>query len=76
MDCGACGRYACITPGGAMAVNTGRVVTLPGGRASTRRRPQSDWQVFNPTDGFMPGRAACPARPANDCAGGGWRGCC
>ena len=56
-----------------MAVNTGRVVTLPGGRASTRRRPQSDWQVFNPTDGFMPGRAACPARPANDCAGGGWR---
>jgi hypothetical protein len=33
-------------------------------------------QVFNPADEFTPGRAACPARPEHDSAGGGWRGCC
>ena len=41
-----------ITPGGAMAANTGHVVTLPGGRASTMDGPSPTGQVFNPTDDF------------------------
>jgi uncharacterized protein (TIGR03118 family) len=42
-----------ITPGGAMAANTGNVVTLPGGRASTGDGPSPTGQVFNPTDDFV-----------------------
>ena len=41
-----------ITPGGAMAANTGRVVMLPGGRASTMDGPSPTGQVFNPTNDF------------------------
>jgi uncharacterized protein (TIGR03118 family) len=41
-----------ITPGGATAANTGNVVTLPGGRASTGDGPSPTGQVFNPTDDF------------------------
>jgi uncharacterized protein (TIGR03118 family) len=42
-----------ITPGGAVAANTGNVVTLPGGRASTGDGPSPTGQVYNPTDDFV-----------------------
>jgi uncharacterized protein (TIGR03118 family) len=42
-----------ITPGGTVAANTGNVVTLPGGRASTGDGPSPTGQVFNPTDDFV-----------------------
>jgi uncharacterized protein (TIGR03118 family) len=42
-----------ISPGGGTAKNTGRVVTLPGGRASTGDGSSPTGQVFNPTTGFV-----------------------
>jgi uncharacterized protein (TIGR03118 family) len=42
-----------INDGGTMAANTGRVVTLPGGRASTNDGASPTGEVFNPTTGFV-----------------------